>query len=353
MRNKNMKNIKKFTGILLALTIVFGVTGCGSSKDNNVTEKAAQTETASTENKELKKVIIGTTGLDGSLTENAAIAQKEKFFEEELEKVGYYPEYQAFAQQGPAINEAFSSDAIDFAAYGDLPAITAKSNGIDIEVIATTSSNMAYSLVVNNNLDISSIADLKGKKIVVGFGTAPYKFLSDLLEKNGLTINDVEIVNSATDGPTMLPANQADAFVTAESPALLYQANGIGKVFDTSDVASELSSLFVLAGRTEFIKENPEVAQAFIKALQRAYEFAQENPDKVYEDLATDSFPAEFQQQVYTDTTFAEFNPAINDTTLKKAESTVSFLKENNIITNDVNVDEFFNTAVYDKAVQK
>ena len=95
------------------------------------------------------------------------------------------------------------------------------------------------------------------------------------------------------------------------------------------------------------------MAQAFIKALQRAYEFAQENPDKVYEDLATDSFPAEFQQQVYTATTFAEFNPAIDDTTLKKAESTVSFLKENNIITNDVNVDEFFNTAVYDEAVQK
>ncbi|MBN2930001.1 MAG: ABC transporter substrate-binding protein [Eubacterium sp.] len=63
-----------------------------------------------------------------------------------------------------------------------------QSNGIDIEVIATTSSDMAYSLVVNNNLDISSIADLKGKKIVAGFGTVPYKFLSDLLEKNGLTI---------------------------------------------------------------------------------------------------------------------------------------------------------------------
>lgn len=353
MRKNIMKNLKKVTGILVALTLAVGVIGCGASKNNNVTEKADKTENASNENKELKKVVVGTTGLDGSMTESAAIAQKEKFFEEELEKVGYYPEYQAFAQQGPAINEAFSFKAIDFAAYGDLPAITAKSNGIDIEVIATTSSDMTYSVVVDNDLKISSIADLKGKKIVVGFGTAPYKFLSDLLEKNGLTIDDVEIVNSATDGPTMLPAKQADAFVTAEGPALLYQANGIGKVFDTSDVASELSSLFVLAGRTEFIKENPEVAQAFVKALQRAYEFAQENPEKVYEDLATDSFPAEIQQQVYADTTFAGFNPAIDDATLKKAESTVYFLKTNNIITNDVKVDEFFNTAVYEKAVQK
>ena len=355
-----MKNLKKLTGILLALTLVAGVVGCGDSKDNNVKTETEVTETAtdntdesgSNDTTELKKVVIGTTGLDGSLTENAAIAQKESFFEEELEKVGYYPEYQAFAQAGPAINEAFSSKAIDFAAYGDLPAVTAKSNGIDIKVIATTSSNMGYSVVIDNDLEISSIADLKGKKVVVGFGTAPYKYFSDLLEKNGLTLEDVEIVNSATDGPTMLPAKQADAFVTAEGPALLYQASGIGKVFDTSDVADELSSLFVLAGRTEFIEENPEVAQALVTALQRAYEFAQENPDKVYEDLATDSFPAEIQKQVYNDTSFVGFNPEIDEKTVEKTEGLVAFLKANSIITNDVAVDEFLDTSVYEKAVQ-
>jgi len=50
-----MKNLKKVTGILVALTLAVGVIGCGASKNNNVTEKADKTETASNENKELKK----------------------------------------------------------------------------------------------------------------------------------------------------------------------------------------------------------------------------------------------------------------------------------------------------------
>lgn len=361
-----MKNLKKLTAVLLTLTLAAGVAGCGASKNSSTSsaqssttaetsaagETSEQTEQTPADTTELQKVVIGTTGLDGSMTENAAVAQKEKFFEEELAKVGYYPEYQAFAQQGPAINEAFSSKAIDFAGYGDLPALTAKSNGIDIKVIATTNSNMTYSIVVANDLEISSVADLKGKKVVVGFGTAPYKFFSDLLEKNGLKLTDVEIVNSATDGPTMLPAKQADAFVTAAGPALLYQTNGIGKVFDVSDESGDLSSLFVLAGRTEYIEEHPEVAQALVTALQRAYEFAKENPDKVYEDLATQNLPAEIQKQVYPDTTFAAFNPEITDAAVKNAEGLQAFLKANNIIKNDVNVKEFLDASVYENAVK-
>ena len=40
-----MKNLKKVTGILVALTLAVGVIGCGASKNNNVTEKADNTET--------------------------------------------------------------------------------------------------------------------------------------------------------------------------------------------------------------------------------------------------------------------------------------------------------------------
>jgi sulfonate transport system substrate-binding protein len=173
-----------------------------------------------------------------------------------------------------------------------------------------------------------------------------------LLEKNELTVDDVEVVNSSTHGPTMLPAKQADAFVTSYGPALLYQANGIGTIFETEE-DDDLASLFVIAGRSEYIEKNPEAAEAIVKALERAYEFAQENPEKVYEDLATDSFPIEIQKQAYSDSSFESFNPVIDSVVEERAEDMISFLKSNNLITNDVDVSEILDTSVYEKALQK
>ena len=107
-----------------------------------------------------------------------------------LAKVGYKPDYQGFAQAGPAINEAFAAKSLDFAVYGDMLAITAKSNGVDVKIIASVSSQQDYAIVIGNQSDIKSVSDLKGKKIAVGFGTVTYKYLEDLLGLNGLGIGD-------------------------------------------------------------------------------------------------------------------------------------------------------------------
>ena len=66
-----------------------------------------------------------------------------------LAKVGYKPDYQGFAQAGPAINEAFAAKSLNFVVYGDMPAITAKSNGVDVKIIASVSSQQETSLILN------------------------------------------------------------------------------------------------------------------------------------------------------------------------------------------------------------
>ena len=40
-----------------------------------------------------------------------------------------------FQEAGPAINEAYASSELDMAIYGEYPAATAYSNGVDIRII--------------------------------------------------------------------------------------------------------------------------------------------------------------------------------------------------------------------------
>lgn len=340
-----MKKLKTLSVILLSFTLVFGVIGCGNKSN---ADNAGGTEGT----KELKTVTIANPALDGTLTEAAGIAQREGYFEEELAKVGYKPDYQGFAQAGPAINEAFAAKSLDFAVYGDMPAITAKSNGVDVKIIASVSSQQDYAIVIGNQSDISSISDLKGKKIAVGFGTVTYKYLEDLLGLNGLGIGDVEIVNTSVDGPTMLSSGQVDAFVTQLTAAYLYQQSKIGKIFVSTKDTPEIAGQFVLAVRGDFLQENPEAAQAVVKALNRAYEFAKGNTDKVYEDLATKNFPSSIQKVVYSDTSFEYFDPAIDSVTEKKLTDLKEYLKKNKLIANDVDINQLIDKSVYEKAVQ-
>lgn len=105
-------------GMIMMVALSFSMVSCGNKNDDNENETIqAATNTADTQKEEaketeLKVVKLASPTQDGNFVENAKIAQDQGFIEEELAAVGY-TEYVAFAQAGPAINEAFVSDEID------------------------------------------------------------------------------------------------------------------------------------------------------------------------------------------------------------------------------------------------
>lgn len=357
-----MKNYKKMIGILLAFGLAFGVIGCANSsgKEEGVAVSKSESENNDTtdtsekkdEPAELKKVTIATVGVEGTLTEVARIAQSKEFFEEELAKVGYEPDYQGFAQAGPAINEAFAGGTVDVAVYGDMPTITAKSNNVDVKVIASIVSQLDYAILASTDTDITSVADLKGKKIAVGFGTVTYKYLDELLQQNGLSIDDVEVVNTSVDGPTMLSSNQIDAFVTQYVAGVAYQAQNIGKIILSTKDNEELSGQLLLTARSDFLKTDREAAVAIVRALYDAYEYAKENPDEAYEKLATENFPKAIQKQVYTDQSFVAFNPAISNITIKKLTAMEKYQRDSQLISSDVDINELIDKSIAEEVTK-
>ncbi len=333
-RKKTMRNT--FTALALAFALMLvGCGGTGGSDD-------ASSEVSGDSSGDLQTVVIGSTVQTGEMQENVLLAQKLGYIDEELANVGATPKYAGFAQAGPAINEAFAAEEIDFAVYADLPAFTAKSNGVDIEVVAAVNTEMNFALFAAKGSGISSAADLAGKRVIVTPGTILYKYFVDLLEKNGIALEDVEIVNALSDATSVLAAGDADAMIITYSAAFMYQ--DIGKIVEDSTKDLEEASGYILAGRTAYMEEHPEITKALIRALKRSADYAAENPDKVYDLLATDSIPAKIQKQAYGyDDSFQYFQPALSKEYMKRAKSVYEFCKTHDLLGGELKFDSLFN----------
>ena len=327
-------------GISLASTAL-ALTGCGNQSAGAATSGAAGGG--------LKKVRIGVPGADGTLLESALIAQRKKYLEDELKKVGYEPAYQGFAQAGPAINEAFSSGSLDITEYADFPGYSAIAKGIDIKAFAVTNSSSQFGVYASKASGASELKDLKGKKIVVGFGTAIHHYLLNALKAVGLSSQDVELINSTMDGPTMVASGQADAYTSVLYAIYAQQSKIPGKLVASTLDHDELTSTFLMLYRSEYAKENPKVAPAIVRALKRAYEEATSKPEEAYKQLVTASIPEEVLRKAYP-SDFKYFNPQITDDVKKKVESLGEFMVANKLAARKVTADEYFDTEVYQKA---
>src|SRR5690606_15917182 len=95
---------------------------------------------------------------------------------------------------GPAINEALSNGQLDFASYGAVPNTIGKANGLDTVLIASYGGTTIFG-AARPDLDIKSIADLKGKRVAIQKATIIHWALIQALKNAGLTESDVTIID--------------------------------------------------------------------------------------------------------------------------------------------------------------
>lgn len=336
--------MKKRIGIvLLTLALGMAATACAGNGDSSSSGSSAS----------LKTVRFASVNQQGLLSDNGGVAQTQKLMEEELAKVGYKPEYLGFAAAGPAINEAFSAKSIDIAFYGDLPAMVFKSKGGGTTIFATANSQVQMALFVPKDSSIRSFKDLEGKKVVVGVGTIYQQYYQSLVKKNGLDASKISVINTVSDAQTVIANKQADALVTALVNAYYYESLGIGKVVETTIDEPDLTNQFFAVGRSEYLKENPKVPAAIIRALVRAQQYTVKNPTSVYTAFAKASgaIPAAaFQKSMDYDAKFSYYKPAITSDSLTKLQALDEFLISNKLIAQKVDIDSFVDTSYLKEA---
>lgn len=135
------------------------------------------------------------------------IAIEKKMFD----KVGVDVEFEWFDYV--ASMDAFAAGQLDAVAMTNGDALVTGATGAQNVMILINDYSNGNDMVVAAP-GISSISDLKGKKVGVEIGFVGHLLLLNALEKNGLKETDVELVNVPTnETPQVLASGQVDAIV--------------------------------------------------------------------------------------------------------------------------------------------
>jgi NitT/TauT family transport system substrate-binding protein len=167
--------------------------------------------------------------------------------------------------------------------------------------ISLNSQNAKYQMeqfVVRKGLEIKSLADLKGKKIMSAPGPANFLMARAALAAAGLKEGDYQLdqldmgqhVNAMT-------AGTFDAGYTLEPNATVMRKNGVATTFEAGVIAKYVlgdpnANAWVggCALSSDFIKAKPDVAKRFTAAWGKAVKFINENPAEARKYLVKNTF---------------------------------------------------------------
>ncbi len=178
---------------------------------------------------------------------------------------------------GPQLLEGLNVGSVVFGEAGEAPPIFAQAANSNLVYIANQpASPLGEALVVQKDSKIQSVQDLKGKRIALNKGSNVHYLLLKLLEKNNLTLQDIEVVYlPPSDARAAFERGSVDAWVIWD-PFLAAAEHQIGaRVIATGqDLVS--NHQFYLADR-KFAEENPEVLKTVVTTLNTTTQWVKEH----------------------------------------------------------------------------
>ncbi|HWS33374.1 MAG TPA: aliphatic sulfonate ABC transporter substrate-binding protein, partial [Actinoplanes sp.] len=205
------------------------------------------------------------------------VLREQKWLETELAHKGVTVSWQLSAGSNKA-NEALRAEAIDVGSTAGAAALVARANGAPIKTIDVFSQPEWAAIVVPKGSTVTSVAQLKGRKIAATKGTDPYFFLLQALDEAGLKPADVTVTNlQHADGKTALERGDVDAWAGLD-PLMATSEVDAGSKLIYRNVG--FNSYGVLNAREAFLAEHPDLAQAVVNAYEKARQWIKDNPDQ-------------------------------------------------------------------------
>lgn len=175
-------------------------------------------------------------------------------------------------------NELLRAGSLDVGSTAGSAALLARANGSPIKVIDVYSQPEWSAIVVGPDSDITSVADLKGKKVAATSGTDPYFFLLQALETAGLGVSDVEVQNlQHADGRSALDGGSVDAWAGLDPIMAAAEVESDDKLIYRN---VDFNSYGFLNATEDFLTDHADVAQVVVNAYEEAREWALANPDE-------------------------------------------------------------------------
>lgn len=269
------------------------------------------------------------------------IAKKKGWLEAELKKEKVTVKWTTFLA-GPPMNEAFAAGEEDIGLLGDTPAIIARAAGQDIRVVGLASSGpKALAVIVRKNSTVKSAKELKGKKVAVTKGSYAHHLLALVLQNSGLTTEDIQLINlPVADIGTALNTGDIEAGAIWEPHITKLEESGAIRVL--ADGTNIKKGVLVIITSNKFAVQNPALVTAFLNAYKRGYDFVKANPTQAA-DLIADEAKLTPEQLLKV---FPKFNywPGINADDIEELKKSEEFMRANDIIKTEVNINDFIDS---------
>ncbi|MFC2662315.1 MAG: aliphatic sulfonate ABC transporter substrate-binding protein [Eubacterium sp.] len=275
IENKNTyKKVKILIAVILSVVLVLPLYSCGSASSSSKSSKKSSSSGDT--------VRIGTMDLvNGDL-----IAREEKYYEKEL---GVKVKITKF-DSGKDVNTALSSGSIDISELGSAPTALGIANKVGYQVFWVGDViGSAESLVAAKGSGITSVKDLKGKKVAVPFASTSHYSLLNALKQAGLSESDVKLLDLQPDDiyAAWKRGDIDAAYVWYPVLAKLKKDGGTvitdsAKLAKTGVITADLNVV-----RTAYAKKHPEVVVNYVKAQIKANKVLNNDPSTAVKDISS------------------------------------------------------------------
>ncbi|MES2741216.1 MAG: sulfonate ABC transporter substrate-binding protein [Pseudomonadota bacterium] len=182
---------------------------------------------------------------------------------------------------GPVLLEGLNVGSIDFGSVGEAPPIFAQAAGASLVYVANEPpAPTSEAIVVQKDSKIRSVADLRGKKVVLNRGSNVHFLLLKALEKAGVAYQDVQTVFlPPADARAAFERGSVDAWVIWD-PFFAAAEKQLGARVLVDGTGLVANHQFFLAARP-YAEKHPQVVRAVVEELAKIDEWGRANPKEV------------------------------------------------------------------------
>ncbi|MFI6247086.1 ABC transporter substrate-binding protein [Streptomyces sp. NPDC051016] len=270
----------------------------------------------------------------------------------------YQVDWQDYATGAP-ITAQMTAGKIDIGSMGDFPlllnAARGKQLGQPTRLVSVTGYNLRGGLntvVTAPDSKLTSLTDLKGKKVSTSIGSAADGTLVRALQRAGIDPDKgiSKLNQQPAVGASALSAGSVDALSQFVAwPGLLAYQGKAKALYDGAQL--DLPTFHGVTAREGFAEQRPTVLEAFLKAQAEATDYLNAHPVTAAEKVAkATGLPAEVVYLYNGAHGIATFDPAVKPALVSALKQDVSVLKAAKL-TGDVDVDAFVDDQYVKKAL--
>ncbi len=175
------------------------------------------------------------------------------------------------------VNAAFASGEMDAANLATHTALKLYASGLDLRIVLLEDDSYEADAILAPSA-ITSVADLKGKKVAYEEGTTSDLLLNYALSQNNLTLSDIEpIFMPASDAGAALIAGQVDVAVTYEPyiSAALTENQDLRLLYSAAERPGLISDVLAIRANLD-----TAITEKLLKVWDEALAFYTANPDE-------------------------------------------------------------------------